>query len=366
MAKINLNTDPTLEAVDAAMVAASKEEIARGYVGMSAIGNECDRRTYNDFHWLSPPNFNAKTLKMFADGHLGEDVQAERLRLVKGIQLITHEADGGQIGYKDLGGHYAGHMDGAIVGLLQAPKTWHVWEHKQTAESKFKELSRLIDTLGEKNALREWNQTYYGQAVTYMHYSGMKRHYMTVATPGGRNTLSLRTEANPAYAERLVEKARDIITSDKPQNLERISDKPDYYYCQFFCGHADTCHGDTAPQVNCRTCAHSTAHIVEGSDDAIWRCHISPNAHDIPLDIQRQGCPSHIYNPHLLENWAEAIGSDLEGNTISYMHKKTKQTFTNGIGAGFFTSAEIFATDSKLLGDDNINILKTEFGGVSV
>ena len=80
MAAIALDSDPTLAAIDKQLVIESKKEIARGYIGMSAIGGECARKIYFDFHWCSPPDFSAATLKKFADGHIGEDVQAARLR----------------------------------------------------------------------------------------------------------------------------------------------------------------------------------------------------------------------------------------------------------------------------------------------
>jgi hypothetical protein len=194
-----------------------------------------------------------------------------------------------------------------------------------------------------------------------MFYSKMTRHYLTVSTPGGRDTTSVRTESNNKLAKVLRDKARDIIATDSPQKLERCSQSPAWYVCKHFCGHTDTCHGDKAPPINCRTCAHSTPHIIKDSAAAAWRCHLTDHAHDIPLDVQRIGCTNHIYNPGFLEPWAEVIGADPSTNSITYTHKRTKSAFTNGNGSpGFFTSHEIAACDKALLGDDNINELKTQ------
>jgi len=55
-------------------------------------------------------------------------------------------------------------MDGVIKGVFIAPDTWHVWEHKSTAEKGYRALTRAIAKAGEKGALQAWNETYYAQA----------------------------------------------------------------------------------------------------------------------------------------------------------------------------------------------------------
>ena len=201
---------------------------------------------------------------------------------------------------------------------------------------------------------------YYGQAACYMHYSGMKRHYLTIATPGGRDTISVRTNANNRHAKALRALAKDVIASDRPQQIPRCSESPAWYYCKEFCHHSNVCHSDAVPLVNCRTCAHSTPHIID-KGNGVWRCHLSETPHDIPLDIQRLGCSSHIFNPGFLQNWATVAGADVANNSITYTHKYTRETFTNGNNSSdFFTSHEIHAVDTTLLGNKNINELKTE------
>lgn len=125
-----------------------------------------------------------------------------------------------------------------ILGILEAPKTYHIWEHKATNEKKYAQLKKLKD-VNEKTALRQWNPTYYAQAVINMDYEGLQRHYMTVSTPGLREYLSIRTEADPVFAGALRNKAKRIINSTTPP--ERIGGK-DYYECKW-CGFYDICHG---------------------------------------------------------------------------------------------------------------------------
>jgi len=236
----DLDKDPTLEAMDRAIEARALQEPKRNYLGMSAIGHPCERKLYYDFRSTTRTAHDAATLKRFEDGHRGEALMAERLRLVPGVTLHTLDPNTGyQFGFKDHDGNFRGHMDGAIHGLLQAPSTWHVWEHKCVKDEKQEKLKKLKASKGEKDAFAAWDEIYYAQAVLYMHYSGMTRHYLTVSTPGERSTISCRTEENPEAAIRLIEKARRII--EAPYPLARISNDPAWWQCRF-CDHQEICH----------------------------------------------------------------------------------------------------------------------------
>ena len=93
----------------------------RSYLGMSAMGSDCDRELWLNFRRASATKFKAETLYNFADGHYSEEISAARLNQVPGIVLLTHAVDGNQFGFTDHYGHFAGHMDGKILGLNQAP-----------------------------------------------------------------------------------------------------------------------------------------------------------------------------------------------------------------------------------------------------
>lgn len=355
-----LNQDPTLEAVDRAIEAKGNDETPRRYLGMSSIGRPCERELWYGFRWCSLPSFDADSLKRFDDGHHGEDVQAERLRLVDGITMLTTDPrkPGEQFGYSDLGGHFCGHMDGAILGLLQAPKTWHVWEHKQTAENKLNKLAKLKDENGEKLALAEWDETYHSQAVLYMHYSDIDRHYLTDSTPGGRKTISCRTDKDPVKAKELITKAKRIINANEPP--PGISDNPGWYQCKW-CSHQDVCHDDAVPEVNCRTCCHATP-IIDG-ENGEWRCARHNNL-AIPEEFQRVGCEDHVFIPALI-HWAKTIDASPDDNWVEY-ELPTKVRFRNGSGKGCFSSIEIKAGGKALMADENIHKLKNDYEAVIV
>lgn len=322
--------DPTLAACDKAIEDFHGAIPQRAYLGMSGIGFPCSRKQWYGFRLSSAPGFTADTIKKFEDGHRTEDLMAERLKAVPGIELQTVDpATGEQFACVDHGGHFRGHLDGIISGLLQAPVTPHVWENKATDDKRLAALQKAKSEHGEKHALEAWDATYYGQAQVYMYYRKLRRHYLTCCSPGGRSAVSVRTDYDAEKAEALSRKALDIITSNEPP--PKIGG-PDFYLCKW-CEHHALCHGKAFAQVNCRTCAHSTPVL---SGNAAWQCDRFPDD-PIPLDVQRTGCRFHVYRPDLVP--AELVDASESENSATYK-KEDGVTFRNG-GDGY-ASADLY------------------------
>lgn len=278
---------PTLAAADRAFEGA-QERRRRGHLGMSQIGGACERAIWYSFRWAARPDFDAATLKRFEDGHASEAVAVRRLKAVPGIEVHEVDERGEQFGFKDFGGHFSGSCDGAALGILQAPKTWHILEIK--ASEKWQELDKARRKVGEKHALAEWNATYYAQAVLYMHYAGLDRHYLVCVSPGARRWTAVRTDADPVHAQVLRAKAERIIFSD--QAPARIGG-PDYFQCRF-CDFAAVCHGArVSAERNCRTCLS-----VEAGRDGEWRC--TKFGHTLSKEDQAAGCEQHRFLPDLV------------------------------------------------------------------
>lgn len=281
--------DPTLDALGEALEAESASRAGNAAtISGGIIGRPCSRNLFYNYRWAKKATgFPASTLLIFANGHSDEDIMAGLLRKVPGVELKTHEANNRQIKVLAKAGHVKGYLDGEIIGLLQAPKTMHVWEHKTCNESKFDKLTALKIEHGEKQALELWDEVYYAQAIVYMELRGHKRHYMTVSTPGVRKYQSVRTDANPARSKALLDRAEGLVkTHDAPP---RISEDPQKFVCRF-CDFRDVCFEGRKPDRNCRTCLHSTP--VDGGK---WRC----EKHDSEIDYKRQqqGCSSHLMLP---------------------------------------------------------------------
>jgi hypothetical protein len=299
MAKLNIQTfNKTLLEVDKALEAKQAGEDPRTYLGMSVIGESCWRKLFYSFRHAEKRVILADGIRAIEDGYTQESVMAERLRLLPDIELITMDPlnPKKQIGFSLLMDHFCGHCDGMIKGIEEAPQTWHVWEHKSVNEKKFQELHKHRLERGEKNALDEWDQTYYAQAQIYMHMSKLKRHYLTVSSPGGRHYMSVRTEYNKKYAEDIIEKAR-VIIFDNWNLPAQMSSKREFYRCKW-CEFQENCHNGKFAAINCKTCRYLEP--VENGENKCLLCE-NYSIDEIILPMMMGGCSSHIYNPALIQ-----------------------------------------------------------------
>lgn len=335
----------SLAAIEAA-VSAHADTAQRPHLGASQIGQRCERALYYSFHWVTPASFEARMLRLFARGQREEDVMAGLLR---DAGITVHQVDastGQQYRFSAFGGHFGGSMDGACVGLPEAPKTWHCLEFKTANAKSFKTLQ----TSGVAKAKPE----HWAQMQCYMGWTGMTRAlYMAVCKDDDQLHLE-RVDFDEVAFKALLDKASRIITAERPP--ERIGG-PDWWECKF-CPHYHACHGTQAPAVNCRTCAHSTAELAGG-----WSC----ARHDKMLTEtdQHAGCDAHRYNPHLL-HWAEWISASEKDNSVTYRIKAGE--FTNGPAPEGFSSAEIHDAQDKqalavLNNDDFAQAMRRDFGG---
>ena len=218
-------------------------------------------------------------------GHRGEIVLSDLLKAVPGIELWTesHDQPGEQISFELVDGHFVGKLDGIILGLLQAPKTAHVWEAKVVNIKKVEKLKKDVLKFGEKNALEQWDEVYFAQAQIYMHGMGLTRHYLTVASPGVREIISVRTEYQKPRAEMYEGRAQSIVFSSGIPS--RISKDPAFFGCKW-CDHSAVCHEGAAPLRNCRSCRWASA-----KPGGIWGC----DFHEVEIDAEKQkvGCDSY-------------------------------------------------------------------------
>ena len=305
----------TLDAVDRELELA-QDTRPREHLGASSIGEYCSRKLWYRFRWAKEVSFDAATLKRFADGHAQEWVQAKRLGLVVFLQTVDPET-GQQFSFSHLGGHFCGSCDGRIMGLLESPKTLHIWEHKSVGEKKFKELKKLLEGGCEKTVLESWDETYYAQAVVYMHFFKARRHFLTVSTPGGRESISCRTHANAKKAKQLIKRAQEVIYASEPPARDES------YRCRW-CDYKNIClqyeSEQEIPQLNCRTCLFSTPEQSGG-----WSC--GQTGETCPLATEQQrGCSHHLFIPALINS--EQVGA---GDNFEWIEYKTGR---NHAGSG--------------------------------
>ena len=300
-------TDPTLDRADRELEKREAKRKPRGYLGMSAIG-DCPRKSAYRHAMVGGKPFTATTLKNFADGHRTEDLVIDRLRLAGVTVMDVDPETGKQIEVMDHDGHFVGHLDGEIFNLVQAPKTPHVLEVKCVSDKRFADFVKLKEKQGEKATLKAWSETYYAQHQVYMLYRGRKRGYMVVASAGGRQWDSCRTEFDKEAALFYVERARNIIYGCDDRLPDRIAETPSYYMCRW-CEFSSICHEGKAPLRNCRSCVW-----VEPIASGAWHC----RRHKQDLDFEKQikGCADQRYRPAFVGG--EVLDVDDVGNRVTY------------------------------------------------
>lgn len=293
MAELPTGFSPTIEAIH--LNYERERESFRSHLGASVIGRECERELWYSFRWCTRPAFSGRMLRLFDTGKREEERLIEDLRRI-GIEV--HDCDpetGVQYGFSDLGSHFSGSIDGAALGIIEAQATWHLLEFKTFNGKRFE----LLRKHGVKIAAPE----HYAQMVVCMDYLGFTRAFYLAVCKDTDELYAERLRADPAFAALLKEKARRIITAAAPPS--RISDDPGWWKCKC-CEHQTVCHEGQTPEVNCRTCLHSTP--VDGG----WRC--EKHHQLLSKTEQERACADHLYIPELLAG--EVV--DADDNSVEY------------------------------------------------
>ena len=281
---------PTLDAIYAAYVADANDGF-RDHLGASIIGKDCERALWYDFRWVTRRAFSGRMLRLFDTGKREEDRLIRDLRRTGATVLDADPETGRQWQVSALGGHFGGSLDAVAIGLLEAPKTWHVVEFKTHSAKSFSAL--------RKDGVERAKPQHWAQMQVYMHLTGIARA-MYVAVCKDTDEIHVeRLRADPAEGQRLIGKAKRVI--DAPRPPVKISDDPAWWQCRL-CEHHDHCHGDRPAERNCRTCLHSTP-VDGGWHCARWNGSIGPNE-------QRCGCSAHLFIPDLVPGEVVDAGND--------------------------------------------------------
>jgi hypothetical protein len=305
------------------------EDGNRPHLGASLIGHPCERYLWLTFRWVDAKKFSGRMLRLFETGQLAEARFTANLRRI-GVEVHDVTPDGKQWRVSDLGGHFGGSMDGACVGLPEAPKTWHVLEFKTHGDKSFNELV--------KNKVTKAKPQHYAQTQVYMGYTGMDRAFYMAVNKNTDELYSERIEFDPVEFSKLKARAERVITANEPPL--RVSNDPSWFVCKM-CDFAEHCHGEKAPAVNCRTCAHSTP---EMDGDARWSC--AQHGDEVWQHVKMsEGCKSHRYIPILLERFA-TMKDVVDGEVV---YTTEHGGFANGEHPASFTSQEIRDMDQKVM-----------------
>jgi len=269
-----------------------KDNDLRPHLGCSYAGHHCARYIWLNFRWAVTKQIDGRIMRLFKRGH---DEEPRVIDLLKSIGLdITN------YGEDQLSVHVKGHISGALDGIIQSgvpesPNEKHVLEIKTHSLKSFNDLI--------KNGVKASKPVHYSQVQLYMHATGIKKAlYFAICKDDDRIYTEI-IEYSSYAADSIVDHAHDVSLRDEIP--ERISHDPTWWICKM-CAYHDTCHvSKLTKNVNCRTCAYSTA-----KPDGTWRCE-KFEADGIPDEHQRKGCEHHVIHPHLTP-WDvdQAFGGD--------------------------------------------------------
>jgi len=313
----------------------------RTHLGASLIGHHCDRYLWFTFRWVAGETFDGRMLRLFETGHLAEPRLAHAIRRA-GVELHTTDPAGRQWRISAVGGHFGGSMDGAGLGFPEAPKTWAVWECKTSGTKAFNAM--------KVEGVQKAKPQHYAQMQVYMGETSMHRALYTMVCKETDEVYTEWVHFDPVEHARLMARAAAIIEAAVPPSP--ISENPSWWQCKF-CKFHSACHEEAAPEVNCRTCAHSTPDVV--GESGVWRCNRPEHPDDggadekLSVDVQRAGCAEHRFIPILLANFAKPV--DVIDGDVHYALKDGGK-FVNGSGLGGLSSEEVHKCENKVLLQD--------------
>jgi len=312
MAQLPETESPTIAAIRR-HYEASAEDWRRNHLGASVIGDDCTRKLWYGFRWASAPGFDGRMLRLFERGKREEAWIIEDLKAA-GFRVEFVDTSGNQYRFSALGGHFAGSVDGAILGVKEAPKTWHLLEVKTSNERRFREL--------KKSGVQIAQPKHYAQVQVYMHSLKLTRAFYVCVCKNDDHIYVERVRHDPVAADAFYVRAKSII--DAPEPLTKISEDPSYFVCRF-CEFKPHCQdGEVASlERNCRTCLSSTA-----EPGGSWSC--AYHKESLTPDKQRAGCDAHLFIPALLP-W-DAIGGFDTGSARGVKYKRADGSFAQDSG----------------------------------
>ena len=233
MTKYLPQESPVVTAIYAWHKKVGDAEPSRGYCGASEIGHSCERYLWYVFRGCCKEVLSGRKYRLFETGELAETRFCRELRGI-GCKVFELDENGEQFAVHAHGGHFSAHMDGAILGVPGAEKTWHVGEFKTHSNKNFNKLKK-------GGVLKEFPK-HCAQMQAYMGLTGMKRALYLAVNKDTDELYAERIHFDRMKFEALKLKALRIITSNTPP--PRLSERPDWYECNW-CPAQSLCHGTT-------------------------------------------------------------------------------------------------------------------------
>lgn len=221
-------------AINAALDAAAlteQRETRRNYLGASSAGGECLRKI--QYEWQVDSIVPAQTKRIFARGHLFEDITVKAL----GQAGFRIERDTPATAFSTAEGMFRGHADGIIRAGPDIPGLRYpcLFEHKAIGSSGWKRL--------EKDGLRKAYPQYFDQCQLYMAYLDLDENpaLFTAVNSDNCEILHIAVPFDAGAAQAASDRAVSVIRATQAgELLPRVTDKPADWRCKL-CFHRERC-----------------------------------------------------------------------------------------------------------------------------
>jgi hypothetical protein len=223
--------------IDQALVAENATRPQRDYLGGSRLGESCNRRL--QYEYLKAPKdtgagFSGQSLRIFALGHVLEDLAIEWLRKA-GFDLRVRNRHGEQFGFSAAGGRVQGHADGVVVAAPNGMAVPALWECKSANAKNWRDIVKRGVTLAKP--------IYAAQIALYQAYLGLTEA-PALFTAINKDTCEIWHELVPfdgALAQAASDKAVQILRAcDAGELLPRHTADPEHFECRF-CAWKERC-----------------------------------------------------------------------------------------------------------------------------
>lgn len=196
----------------------------RGYLGLSQAGHECRRYLWYMHSGEIGSQPDGRVMRLFQLGNLLEDQVIADLR---SCGIIVHGQQR-EVEFTQGPVRLVGHIDGIVHGLVEAPKTPHLFECKSASKKKFDELVKL-------GSYEKWNAVYGWQIQFYMVGLNLKRAAVFVYNKDDSRLYMERIKVRKEEAMKRLERVFEAITS--PIAPDRLCSRADAYqakWCPFY------------------------------------------------------------------------------------------------------------------------------------
>lgn len=308
-----------------------RQEAPRPHLGCSMLGHSCDRWLWLSFRWAVIEKFDGRILRLFRRGQLEEQTVIQDLRAI-GIDVSNTSTNQSRVSF---GSHVSGSIDGILNNAILEIKTHAL-----------KSFDDLV-----KNGVKKSKPMHWAQMQVYMLGSKLDKALYYAVCKNDDRIYTEEIELDKDKAQALIERGKYIALSDTMP--APLSQDASWYECKYCPAHSFCFKTKTTKEVNCRTCAHSTALA-----DSNWRCE-RHNAENIPYDFQLKGCEDHVLHPELVPYKRLPSTSEYEG-----IYEIDGVPVRNGSPDAFvYSSKEILANPLACAHPDNtIELLRDSFG----